>query len=113
MSEIEDIINLVERHFDVDDQDSWGVDGDKAREELYTLRATVAAMTAERDAAYRRGWDAARDAAAVCVAGDWRLRDKSGAYHEINLECVSDTIMTLQPTTEHDAAMLEAWNERL
>lgn len=46
MSAIEDIINLVEEHFDVTDQDSWGIDGDNARSELSALRQRVAELEA-------------------------------------------------------------------
>jgi hypothetical protein len=43
----------------------------------------------------QRAAEKMRDRAAVCVAGMWRLKDQFGEYHMINLQPVSDTIMTL------------------
>ena len=66
-------------------------------DELRDLRATVAALTAERDAAYRRGWDAAIEAAL-------KITDSR------DLGYTSELIRALQPPTaptEHDAATLD------
>ncbi len=100
--------------------------------ELAALRATVAALTAERAdlmaqlaacgnaeppngesaAAYSRVWNAAIEAAADVVQSelDW-LRDEDDKRFAYGKRIMS-TIRAMQPT-EHDADMLEAWHERL
>ena len=90
---------------------------DSARDELASLRQRVAELDEARNTAgvidgvslvdwlrivapnncrhCQRAAEKMRDRAAVCVAGMWRLKDQFGEYHMINLQPVSDTIMTL------------------
>ena len=102
------------------DNDMGRVAVHEAIHELADLRATVAALTAERDAAYRRGWEAAIEAAVVFVddyAVDMLQADGDELDEVIRRDSdMCKSIRALQPPTaptEHDAATLEAWHEQL
>jgi BMFP domain-containing protein YqiC len=107
----EELASLRQRVAELDEaRNTAGViDGvslvDWLREEL-SLSADCRHRVAELEAAQaivapnncrhcQRAAEKMRDRAAVCVAGMWRLKDQFGEYHMINLQPVSDTIMTL------------------
>ncbi len=77
------------------ERDSARAELDALRKRFAELESAQAIVTPNNCRHCQRAAEQMRDNASVCVAGTWRLRDQFGEYHMINLQPVSDIIMTL------------------